>query len=43
MYAQIFSSEEITRDSLYMLNRTMLKEPGIKTMGDVLTILSIVS
>ena len=41
MYAQIFSSEEITRDSLHTLDRTMLKELGIKTMGDVLTILKL--
>ena len=38
MYVQTFSSVEITRDSLHMLDRTMLKELGIKTMGDVLTI-----
>ena len=38
IYAQTFSSEEITRDSLHMLDHTMLKELGIKTMGDVLAI-----
>ena len=35
------SSEEITRDSLHMLDRMMLKEQGIKTMGDVLTMLKL--
>ena len=40
-YAQTYSSEEITRDSLHMLDRTMLKELGIKTMGDVLAILKL--
>ena len=38
MYSQTFPSEEITRDSLHMLDRTMLKELGIKTMGDMLAI-----
>ena len=33
-YAQTFSSEEIARSSLHMLDRAMLKELGIKTMGD---------
>ena len=41
IYAQTFSSKEITRDSLHMLDHTMLKELGIKTMGDVLTILKL--
>ena len=41
MYALIFSSKEITRESLYMLDRTMLKELDIKTMGDVLAILKL--
>ena len=41
IYAQTFSGEEITRDSLHMLDRTILKELGIKTMGDVLTILEL--
>ena len=36
-----FSSEEITRDSLHLLNRTMLKELDIKTMGNVLTMLKL--
>ena len=38
-FMQTFSSEEITRDSFHMLDHMMLKELGIKTMGDVLTIL----
>ena len=37
--AQTFSSEEITRDCLHMLDRAMLKHLGIKTMGDMLAIL----
>ena len=41
IYAQTFSSKEITRDSLHMLDCMMLKELGIKTMGDVLTILKL--
>ena len=41
IYAQTFSSEKITMDSLHMLDRTMLKELGIKTMGDVLAILKL--
>ena len=41
VYSQTFSSEEITWDSLHMLERTMLKELGIKTMGDVLAILKL--
>ena len=41
MYAQTFSSEEITRNSLHMLDCMMLKELGIKTMGDVLAILKL--
>ena len=39
IYAQTFSSEGITRDTMHMLDRTMLKELGIKSMGDVLIIL----
>ena len=42
IYPQTFSSEVITRDSLHMLDRTMLKDPGIKTMGDVLAILKLI-
>ena len=41
IYAQMFSSEEITRDNLHMLDCMMLKELGIKTMGDVLVILKL--
>ena len=41
IYAQTFSSEEITRDSLHMLDCMMLKELGTKTMGDVLAILKL--
>ena len=41
IYVQTFSSKEITRDSLHMLDRTMLKELGIKTMGDVLAIIKL--
>ena len=41
IYAQTFSSEEITRDSLHMLDSMMLKELGIKTMGNVLAILKL--
>ena len=33
MYALTFSSEEITRDSLHMLDHMMLKELGIKSMA----------
>ena len=36
IYAQTFSSEEMTRDSLHMLDHTMLKELDIKTLGNVL-------
>ena len=39
IYVQTFSSEEITRDSLHMLDCAMLKELGIRTMGDILVIL----
>ena len=41
VYAQTFSSEGITRDSMHMLDHTMLKELGIKSMGDVLIILKL--
>ena len=41
IYAQTFSNEEIPRDSLHMLDHTILKELGIKTMGDVLAILKL--
>ena len=41
IYAQTFSREEITKDSFHMLDHTMPKELGIKTMGDVLTILKL--
>ncbi len=41
VYAQTFSSEGITRDSMHMLDRKMLKELGIKSMGDVLIILKL--
>ena len=41
IYAQTFSSEGITRDTMHMLDRTMLKELGIKSMGDVLIILKL--
>ena len=40
-YAQTFSSEEITRDSLHMLDHTMLKELDIRTMGDMLAMLKL--
>ena len=39
IYAQTFSSKKITMDSLHMLDSTMLKELGIKTIGDMFTIL----
>ena len=41
IYAQTFSSKEITRNSLHMLDHMMLKELGIKTMGDMLAILKL--
>ena len=41
IYAQTFSSEEIMRDSLYMLDCAMLKELGITTICDMLTILKL--
>ena len=41
IYTQTFSSKEITRDSLHMLDHMMLKELGIKTMGNMLTILKL--
>ena len=41
VYAQTFSSEGITRDSMHMLDWTMPKELGIKSMGDVLIILKL--
>ena len=41
IYAQIFSSKEITRDSQHFLDCIMLKELSMKTMGDVLTILEL--
>ena len=41
IYAQTFSSEGITRDTMHMLDRTMLKELGIKNMGEVLIILKL--
>ena len=41
IYAQTFLSEGITRDTMHMLDRTMLKELGIKSMGDVLIILKL--
>ena len=34
IYAQTFSSEGITRDTMHMLDRTMLKELGIKSMDE---------
>ena len=41
IYMQTISSKEITRDSLHMLDRTMLKELSIKTMGNMLAILKL--
>ena len=41
IYTQTFSSEEITRDSLHMVDHMMLKGVGIKTMGNVLAILKL--
>ena len=41
VYAQTYSSKGIMRDSMHMLDRTMLKELGIKSMGDVLIILKL--
>ena len=41
IYAQTFSSEGITRETMHMLDRTMLKGLGIKSMGDVLIILKL--
>ena len=41
IYAQTFSSGEITRDSLHMLDCKMVKELGIKIMGVVLAILKL--
>ena len=40
-YAQMFSSEEITWDSFHMVDCTTLKELGIETTGEVLTILKL--
>ena len=41
IYAQTFTSEGITRDTMHMLDWTMLKELGIKSMGEVLIILKL--
>ena len=41
IYVQTFSSEEIPRDCLHMLDCTMVMELGIKTMGNVLTMLKL--
>ena len=41
IYALTFSCEEITSNSLHMLDCTMLKELGIKTMGNVFAILKL--
>ena len=41
IYTLSFSSEEITRKSLHMLDPAMLKDLDIKTMDDVLTILKL--
>ena len=41
IYAQTFSSEGITRETMHMLDQTMLKELGIKSMGDILIILKL--
>ncbi len=38
-YVQTFSSKEISRNSSHMLDCAMLKELGIKIMGDILAIL----
>ena len=40
-YALTFSSKEITRDSLHMLNHAMLKALGIRTTSDMLAILNL--
>ena len=42
IYAQKFSSREIMRDSLHMLDRVMLKELGINMMDYVLTLLKLI-
>ena len=42
IYTQTFSSKEITRDCLHMLECMMFKELGIKTMGNVFTILKLI-
>ena len=41
VYVQTFSSEGITRDSMHMLDQTMLNVLGIKSMGDMLIILKL--
>ena len=38
---QTFSSKKITRDSLHKLDHAKLKELGIKSMGDMFTILKL--
>ena len=39
IYAETFSKEKLTPDILSMMDREMLKELGVSTMGEVLTIL----
>ena len=38
-YAEAFSEEKLTKDSLPMMDRAMLKELGVTAMGDALAIL----
>ena len=42
IYAQTFSTKEIMRNCLHMLDHTLLKELGIRTMGDMLAILKLI-
>ena len=41
-YAQTFESKKLTKDSLLMLDHSMLQELGIKTMGEMLAILNLI-
>ena len=42
VYTQIFASEKLTRDSLPMMDSSMLKELDFKTMGEMLAKLKLV-
>ena len=41
LYVQIFASEKFTKDSLPMLDHSVLKESGIRTMGEILALLKL--